>query len=247
MAVVKMEHITKSFGDNKVLDDISLTLEKGKIYGLVGLNGAGKTMLMNVLAGTVLPQQGQLELLGAVQEMKARQGARGLEAARKKMGFLIEEPVFYPNLNVRDNLRTIQLIKGKTDNTEIERIVQLIGLDGIGERTKKLQVYSLGMRQRYGIGAALIGGPEVLVLDEPTNGLDIEGLREVREILTKLRGEGVTMLISSHNLNDLYKIAEEFFFMRKGKIVEQWSHEDVAEGLEQVEDIEELVRPVIGE
>ena len=247
MAVIRMEHITKSFRDSKVLDDISLELEKGKIYGLVGLNGKKKTMLMNVLAGTVLPQKGTLELLGKKQDMEKKQKEKGFDMVRKKIGFLIEEPIFYPNMNIRDNLRTIQLIKGQKDKEEIEEVVKLIGLDGVNERTKKMQVYSLGMRQRYGIGAALIGKPEVLVLDEPTNGLDIEGLREVRGILEQLRDEGVTMLISSHNLNDLYKIAETFFFMKKGKFVAQWKHEQITKWLEKEDDIEALVRPIIGE
>ena len=240
MAVIQIQHIQKSYKGIKVLDDINLVLEKGKIYGLVGLNGAGKTMLMNVLAGVVLPDGGSVEILGV-------QDKKGLEKARRKMGFLIEEPIFYPNLDVRENLQTVQLIKGRNDKEEIEEITRIVGLDGINERRKQLKAYSLGMRQRYGIGAALIGNPEILVLDEPTNGLDIAGLKEVRGVLQSLKKEGVTMLISSHNLSDLYKIAEEFIFMRKGRIVEQWTHEHLEKELEDGKEMEDLISGIIGE
>lgn len=213
--VINMRNITKAYKQVKVLDGVNLSLQKGRIYGLVGLNGAGKTMLMNILAGVILPTEGTVEILGASDK-------KGLEKARRRMGFLIEEPIFYPNLDVRENLRAVQLIKGQDDKDEIEKIAKIVGLDGINKRKKKLSAYSLGMRQRYGIGAALVGDPEILILDEPTNGLDIEGLKEVRGILQSLQKEGVTMVISSHNLSDLYKVAEEFIFLREGKLVEQW-------------------------
>ncbi len=240
MVVVKVQNLVKSYKGIKVLDGIDFLLEKGKIYGLVGLNGAGKTVLMNILAGVILPESGSVEILG-------QQDSKKSVAPRNRMGFLIEEPIFYPNLDARENLRLVQLVKGKEKKEEIEQVLSMVGLDGINERKKALKAYSLGMRQRYGIAVALIGSPEILILDEPTNGLDIEGLKEMRKLLEELRNSGVTMLISSHILGDLYKIAEEFLFLKKGHIVGQWNHKEVEERLDRGEEIEELFSKIIGE
>ena len=219
--VVKLEEVTKKFRDKTVLDQVSLELEQGKRYGFVGLNGAGKTTLMRILAGIQPMNSGRMELFGAV-------APKEIERQRKRCGFLIEEPVYFESMTARSNLRALQRLYGKKEEERITEVLRIVGLQDRKGWKGMLRNYSLGMKQRYGIAAAILERPEFLVVDEPTNGLDIEGTEELQEMLLELnQTEGMTLLVSSHLLQELHKLATDYIFIHEGKILEQISAEEL--------------------
>lgn len=210
--VLQTEHLTKCYHKTCVLDDVSLSLELGHIYGLVGRNGAGKSTLMRIVCGLSFPTTGNITLFD-------RQDQKGLEEARRKwMGFLIEEPALYDDLTVFQNMKMRAMQKGIGDSSQLNDLIALVGLDGVtNRRAKKL---SLGMRQRLGIGMSLIGHPHLLILDEPINGLDPAGIADIRQLLKTLREQQhVTMLLSSHILPEMYQVADTFMFIDKGRLI----------------------------
>lgn len=201
------------------LDNVSFEVRKGNIFGLVGKNGAGKTTLIRIAAGQVLAASGELSLFG-----EHRPG--GLERARHRMGCMIETPSFFPYLTAEENLECYRIQRGIQDKGCVKQALQQVGLVAVGR--KKFKEFSLGMKQRLGLALAILGKPELLLLDEPINGLDPMGIVEFREILLKLnREQGVTILISSHILSELSSLATHYGFLEKGRLLEQVSAQEI--------------------
>lgn len=219
--ILKTNNLKKSYNGINALNDVSLTLEAGKIYGLIGQNGAGKSTFMKLVTGLSFPTSGSIELFGHV-------GEKELQLERKRIGAMIEYPGLVSNMTAKDNLRFHRIMKG-IPNKEIEdELLELVGLSDTGK--KKAKNFSLGMKQRLGIAIALIGNPELLILDEPINGLDPLGVVEIRNLLKKLCEEKqVTILISSHNLPELYQTATDYIIIHKGEIKETLNLEKLEE------------------
>ena len=206
--IIETKALSKIYGKKRAVDSVSLTVERGEIYGLIGKNGAGKTTLMKLVLGLAFPKDGEIRLFES----------DDLSAGRKKIGSLIEAPGLYSDESAYGNLRRFGALTG-ADDEEIKRIIEIVGLESAGN--KPAGAYSLGMKQRLGIGIALLGSPELLVLDEPVNGLDPSGIRDVRDLILELNAKGVTVLISSHLLDELGKIATKFGIMRDGHLVKE--------------------------
>ena len=201
------------------LENVSFTVRKGDIFGLVGKNGAGKTTLIRIAAGQVLAASGTLSLFG-------ERHTRGLEQARRRMGCMIETPSFFPYLSAAENLEYYRIQRGIRDKDCVKQALQQVGLESAGR--KKFKNFSLGMKQRLGLALAMLSRPELLLLDEPINGLDPMGIVEFREILLKLnREQGVTILISSHILSELSSLATHYGFLEKGRLLEQISAREI--------------------
>ena len=217
--ILKVNHLTKTYGTKTALKDVTFTVKKGKIYGFIGENGAGKTTTIRAITGLTSVADGSVELFGASNQ-------KGLEEARKKMGCLVERPILSLNKTAFDNLRMQQLLFGQTDDAKIDAILERVGLGDV--RNKKVKDFSLGMKQRLGIALALINSPELLILDEPVNGLDPMGMVDVRELLRSLcEDDGITILISSHILAELYQLVTDYIIISHGQILETLSKEEL--------------------
>ncbi|HEX3020911.1 MAG TPA: ATP-binding cassette domain-containing protein, partial [Lachnospiraceae bacterium] len=208
--VLKTNNLTKSYHGVNALQNVSVTLEAGKIYGLIGQNGAGKSTLMRLITGLSFPTSGNIELFGHSNEKE-------IEVERKRIGCMIEYPGLNLNMNAKDNLRLHRIMRG-IPNEEIEdELLELVGLKDTGR--KKAKNFSLGMKQRLGIAITLLGSPELLILDEPINGLDPLGVVEIRKLLKQLcEDRHITILISSHNLPELYQVATDYIIIHKGEV-----------------------------
>ena len=205
--IVETEHLVKQYGLNKVIDDVSIHVKPGDIYGLIGRNGAGKTTLMRLILGLANKTSGKITLYEG----------KDLNASRKKIGAIIEEPALYKGETAYENLKRIAIL-APTSDERIKEILHLVKLDNVGK--KKVRDFSLGMKQRLGIAIALMGEPDLLILDEPINGLDPAGIKEMRNLILELHKKGVTFIISSHLLDELGKIATTYGIVNKGKIEE---------------------------
>lgn len=215
--VLKMEKVSKTFGKTTVLDNFDLSLEKGHICGLIGPNGAGKTTIIKILAGLMFQTSGEVSFFGR---------SDNLEESRKRMSFMIEAPIVEPTMTAYDNLMYIRYVRGYPDVKRIDEVLDIVGLADTGK--KKCGRFSLGMRQRLGIAMALLPKPEVLVLDEPVNGLDPEGIVEIRHILKRLSEEqNITILISSHLLSELSEMCSDFSIINHGKLIENLSIDEL--------------------
>lgn len=214
-AVIELKNICKNYGKKHVLSDVSFTVNKGDIYGLVGKNGAGKTTIFKIILGLSDHNGGQVLL----------EDSDNLDAVREKMGFFVGNNLF-PYMNAKENLEYYANLKGLTDFSEIPEVLKLIGLDGV---KTKAGGFSLGMRQRLGIGIAILGKPEILILDEPANGLDPQGIADIRHLVQRLNKEyGMTVVISSHILGELQNTAHRFGIVNNGQIVKELSEADLA-------------------
>lgn len=223
--VLTANDLTKEYRGFRALDALSLHVPKGSIYGLVGKNGAGKTTLIRILCALQEPTDGEYALFGADSR------DRSVAEARRKLGAVVETPAVYQELTAEENLRVQYKVLGRKDLGSISGLLELVGLENTGK--KKVKNFSLGMRQRLGIAVALAGEPELLVLDEPVNGLDPQGIIEMRKLLQKLnRDKGVTILISSHILDELSRLATHYGFIDKGHMVEEIAAADIDESLE---------------
>lgn len=212
---LKTKELTKTYGAKNAVDHVNMTIKKGDVYGFVGKNGAGKTTLIRLVLGLASPTSGSFEFFGGV----------NTNEARKKIGNLIESPAIYPNMTGEQNLMVYCKMLG-CDESLITELLDYVGLSDIGK--KKARDFSLGMKQRLGIAIALIGNPEFLILDEPINGLDPEGIVEVRDLILKLNREfGKTILISSHILGELSKIATCYGIINSGKLVEEITNDEL--------------------
>lgn len=211
--VIEIREITKSYGSLLALDRVSLQVKRGEIYGLVGDNGAGKTTLLKTLAGLVWATKGEVYLFG-------QHGEKNLKECRKQIGTMIEEASFFPYLSVEKNLEYYRILKGIPGKDKTRQILQLVGL--WDKRKSKGKELSMGMKQRLGLAIAMIGEPEILILDEPINGLDPSGIIEFRNILLRLnQDKNITILLSSHILSELEQTATIFGFMSNGKLIEE--------------------------
>lgn len=214
--IFETKNLCKYYGKFKALDGVEMSIPKGSIYGFVGKNGAGKTTLMRLMCGLQRPTDGEYTLFGI------KNTDSQITSIRNKMGAVVETPAIYKDLSAYDNLKLQCLNVGMPNFNEIPELLKLVGLDNAGR--KKAKAFSLGMRQRLGIAVALCSHPDFLVLDEPTNGLDPQGIIEMRELILKLNKEqGITVLISSHILDELAKLATHYGFIDHGKIVRQMS------------------------
>lgn len=210
------DHITKVYGKHKVVDGVSMYVKKGAIYGFIGKNGAGKTTFMRMVAGLAAPTEGTIELFGS----------RELEKQRRRLGSLIENPGIYANMTARENLEIVRRNFGIAEKQAVDEMLAFVGLEDAGN--KKIKNFSMGMKQRIGIAISLLRNPDFLILDEPINGLDPEGIREIRELLLKLnRQKGITILISSHILGELSKIATHYGIIRSGVLIEEFDAEEL--------------------
>lgn len=214
--VLKAEKLTKKFKNKLALDSVSLEVKKGDIYGLIGKNGAGKTTFIKVVTGLIKSTSGDIELFGS----------KDLNNGRKKIGTVIESPAWYPNFTARQNLEVHKKLLGNIKNNDIDDILKIVGLSDTGR--KKAKHFSLGMKQRLGIAIALMGEPEFLVLDEPINGLDPTGIKDMRDLILYLNKErGITILISSHILEELSKVATCYGIISDGVLVDQFETKEL--------------------
>lgn len=220
--VLNVRNLTKKYGSFKALNGLTMSVPKGAIYGFVGKNGAGKTTLLRLICGLQTPDSGEYELYGINSRDKA------VRASRRRMGAVIETPAIYSEMTAEENLKEQYRILGMPSFKGIDEILNLVGLSGTGK--KKAKNFSLGMRQRLGIAVALSGNPDFLVLDEPVNGLDPQGIIEMRELILRLNQEhGITVLISSHILDELARLATHYGFIDGGRIIKEISAEKLEE------------------
>ncbi len=223
--IIEASHLEKKYKKFKAIDDLSIHIEKGSIYGLIGKNGAGKTTLIRLLCGLQKPTAGTYSILGISNE------SRNITKARKKVGAVIESPALCFDMTAEDNLKEQYKIIGLSNYDGLSQLLELVELSNTGKKIVKN--FSLGMKQRLSIAIALIGSPDILILDEPINGLDPEGIIEMRELILKLNKErGITFLISSHYLDELSKIATCYGFMNEHKIVKEIRKEDIEQNYE---------------
>ena len=209
MNAIEIKGLTKNFGQKQALKGLNMTVPKGAIYGFIGENGSGKSTTEKLICGLILPSGGQIKIFGK-DYMDAN--------VKAKMGVLIESPGCFPGLTVWDNMKLHAANLGiKNADAEIIKILKTVRMEGAAGN--KYKNCSLGMKQRIGIAMALLGSPELLVLDEPINGLDADGMRIMREVLCDLAGRGVTIVISSHILGELEKIATHYGIIRGGKML----------------------------
>lgn len=207
--IVETKDLTKKFPNKLAVDHVSMHIARGDIYGFIGKNGAGKTTTMKLLLGLLRPTSGEMSLFGSTK----------LDEGRIKIGSLIEEPGLYKNFDAIENMKRFAILGGG-DEKEIKEILDLVGLSGASRR--KVREYSLGMKQRLGIAISLLGHPDLLILDEPINGLDPAGIKEIRDTILKLNKEkGVSFLISSHILDELAKITTRYGIINDGRLVEE--------------------------
>lgn len=216
--ILKTEKLTKIYGGVKAVNEVSVSVRKGDIYGFIGKNGAGKTTFMKMISGLAAPTAGSMELFGK----------SDLEQARKRIGTLIENPGVYPNMTAEENLEIVRRNLGIPERAATREMLEFVGLDSAGK--KKVKNFSMGMKQRLGLAVSLIRNPDFLVLDEPINGLDPAGIKEVRELLLKLnREKQITILISSHILGELSKVATRYGIIRDGVLMEEFGAKELEE------------------
>ena len=212
MSVIQTMGLSKRYKDRWAVDHLDLRVEQGDIYGFIGQNGAGKSTTLKLLCGLARPTQGEALIFGKpVRD----------SVARRRVGALIEQPGLFPDLSGRGNLRLCATLLGlDSPERQVEEILKTVGL--APKEKKPVHHYSMGMKQRLGVALALLGGPDLLLLDEPINGLDPEGIREMRELLLRLNRErGLTILVSSHILGELSKIATRYGIIQEGRLMEQ--------------------------
>lgn len=218
--VLRTNALSKNYVAFKALNELTMNVPKGAIYGFVGRNGAGKTTLIRIICGLQEPTSGEYMLYGR------KNADKEIVKSRRRMGAVVETPSIYLDMTAEDNLKQQYRILGLPSFDGLIDILRLVGLDNTGK--KKAKNFSLGMRQRLGIAMALVGSPDFLVLDEPVNGLDPQGIIEIRELILKLnREQQITIMISSHILDELSKIATHYGFIDNGCIVKEISADEL--------------------
>ena len=215
--ILKTNNLTKKYKNFIALDNINITIQKGDIYGLIGRNGAGKTTLMKLITTLTNKTEGSFSLFGSEDE---------LTESKRRIGCLIENPAFFDNLTAYQNLKYYSIQKGIVNEKQIDKVLKTVDL--FKEKNKKFKKFSLGMKQRLVIAFAILDNPDFIILDEPINGLDPIGIKEIRDTLKKLNEEEkITILISSHILSELYLIANHFCFIDQGRIIKDVSKEEL--------------------
>lgn len=203
--ILTVNHLSKKFGHLIAVNDLSFTIEKGNVYGILGPNGSGKSTTLGIVLNVVNRTAGDFAWFD---------GNVSTHEALKKVGAIIERPNFYPYMTAVQNLNLVCKIK-EVPNTKVEEKLELVGL--LDRKNSKFNTYSLGMKQRLAIASALLNDPEILILDEPTNGLDPQGIHQIREIIKKVASEGTTILLASHLLDEVEKVCSHVVILRKGK------------------------------
>lgn len=239
-AMIEVKDLTKKYKSNIAVNKVDFNVTRGEIFGLIGQNGAGKSTLLKMIGGMIYPSSGEIHFF--------EQGDEEGEPYFERMGLLIEKPGLYPHYSAYKNLELLALYYGmKKPKQYINDLLNLVGLDASNKT--KVKNYSMGMQQRLGIAAALFGSPDVLILDEPINGLDPSGIAEIRKLILELNKEGLTIVLSSHILEELSKVADKYAIIHKGEIMEVISKEDLLlqceERIEVVIDNSEEVIPVL--
>ncbi|MNI21415.1 putative ABC transporter ATP-binding protein YbhF [compost metagenome] len=221
--ILMTKNLTKKYNHALALDHINLNIERGKMYGFIGQNGAGKTTLIRLITGLSFPTSGELYLFG-------KTGKQALQEQRKRIGCMVETPALYPNMTAVQNLEVQRIQRGIPDPQVIRDTLELVGLEDQAGSRKAVRHFSLGMRQRLGIAIALLHDPELLILDEPINGLDPMGIAEMRVLLKRLNEErGTTILLSSHILNELYQTVSQYILINKGVVIEELTQQQLNE------------------
>ena len=228
--VIKTNNLSKIYSKNKVVNSVNMHVERGKIYGLLGKNGAGKTTTMCMLLNLIYPSEGEIFLFGKNPKKHSKE-------IYPKIGSIIETPGFYENLTAYENLEIIAKLRGDYNSFNINSVLEMVNLNQA--KSKKFKDFSLGMKQRLGIAAAIMHSPELLILDEPINGLDPFGIKEIRALLKRLSHEfGITILISSHILSEIENLADVIGFMDNGVLIEEMSREDLFNRLDKYVEFE---------
>ena len=218
--VLRTDSVCKQYKNFKALSGLSMNVPKGAIYGFVGRNGAGKTTLIRIICGLQMPTGGSFEIFGV------KNDDPDITKSRSRMGAVVESPSLFPEMTAEENLKYQYRLLGMPDYKGIPELLELVGLKNTGK--KKVKDFSLGMRQRLGIAIALCGDQDLLMLDEPINGLDPQGIIEVRELILRLnREKNITIVISSHILDELAKLATHYGFIDGGRIVREMSAEEL--------------------
>lgn len=219
--VIQTKNLSKKYNKFSAINNLNMQIKQGEIYGLVGKNGAGKTTLLRMLCGLTMPSDGEIEIFGETSKS-------GLGISRRRTGSIIETPCFFPYLSAKKNLEYYRIQRGIAEKTVTDDVLHEVGLDETGN--KKFKNFSLGMKQRLGLALAMMASPDILILDEPINGLDPTGIAEFRNILLKLNRErNITIIISSHILSELSQLANNYGFINNGEFIEQISSEKLAE------------------
>ena len=223
--ILETNNLVKNYKDFKALNHANIHIEKGSIYGLIGKNGAGKTTLIRIICGLQKQTSGSYTIYGV------NDSCSEITNVRKRIGAIIETPAIYGEMSAKDNLIVQYKLVGMSNLDDIDSLLKLVGLDKTGN--KKVKHFSLGMKQRLGIAIALANNPDFLILDEPINGLDPQGIIEIRELILKLNKEKrITILISSHYLDELSKIATHYGFIDNGTIIKEISSDELSKKLE---------------
>ncbi len=232
--VIQTSSLTKRFREVRAVDRVSIAVERGQVFGFLGPNGSGKTTTIGMLMGIITPTAGGFALFGA-------SDPKGHLAARARVGATLETPNFYPYMSGRDNLRVAATIKG-VGNDRLDECLEIVGLAGRGRH--RFRTYSLGMKQRLALAATMLNDPELVILDEPANGLDPQGMKEVRDIIRILADRGKTIFLSSHLLWEIERMCTHVAIIRKGRVVKSGPVHEIVSGqvraLVQVEDAEAL-------
>ena len=217
--VIKTKDLSKKYKDNHGLLPTNFELHKGEVCALIGRNGAGKSTFFKLLANQIKADSGNIELFNKKSDIKNQM--------RKRIGFMIEHPNFINNFTAFQNLKYFSIQRGISNTKDITEVLKVVELENVN---KKFKTYSLGMKQRLGLALALLNGPDLLILDEPINGLDAQGIKDFRNLILRLNQEhGITFLLSSHILNELQQVADRFVFIDKGKIIKDISKEKLTQ------------------
>ena len=228
--VIETRNLSKIYSKNTVVNSVDMHVEKGKIYGLLGKNGAGKTTTMCMLLNLISPSSGEILLFG-------KNPRKYSAEVYSKIGSIIETPGFYENLTAYENLKVLAKLRGNYNPQNINLVLEMVNLENA--KSKKFKDFSLGMKQRLGIAAAIMHTPDLLILDEPINGLDPIGIKEIRTLLKRLTHEfGITILISSHILSEIENIADVIGFMDEGVLIEEISKDDLFKRLDKFVEFE---------
>ena len=212
--ILDVNNLGKRYGNNIAVNSVSFRVEQGQVFGLLGPNGSGKTTLLGCITGILLANQGSFSWFEGAEFTKAR----------LRIGALIETPNFYPYLSAWKNLEIVAQIKG-CDNSRIDRVLEEVQL--LDRKNDEFKTFSLGMKQRLAIASALLNDPEVLVLDEPTNGLDPQGINEIRNIILQQKAKGKTIILASHLLNEVEKVCSDVVIIKKGEVLKSGKVEDI--------------------
>jgi len=221
--ILEVNNFSKKYGKKLAVDNISFSIEKGQIFGLLGPNGSGKTTTLSTVLTLLQPTAGDIKLFGS----------KDLVAGLKRIGVLLESASYYPELSAVQNLKISCYIKG-VSFSEIEPALERVGLSQ--DKKYKVKSFSLGMKQRLNVASALLNNPEFMIFDEPTNGLDPQGIAEMRKMIIDLGAEGKTILIASHLLNEMEKICSHVAIMKRGVLLQQGEMKQVMEGHENLEE-----------